>query len=70
MNTDLPTRVRSRRAEKGLTIEGLAHASGLSVATVQRVETGKHAPQGSTLAALASALDTSVAALIDPEAAA
>lgn len=50
-----------------MTVERLAFTSGLSVSTVQRVETGKYDPSLGTLDAIAAALDTSASALLAPD---
>ncbi|MDQ3147849.1 MAG: helix-turn-helix domain-containing protein [Actinomycetota bacterium] len=65
-STTLPERVRRLRRAKGLTLESLAFASGLSVATIQRIETGKHAPNIASLTAVAAVLDTTPGALLSP----
>lgn len=64
MSSPLPAIIRSRRKEAGLTIEGLAFASGLSVATIQRVETGKGSPSLTTLDRLAGPLGTTSGELL------
>lgn len=51
------SRVRARREELGLTREQVAFASGLSVSTVQRLETGFRAvPHYSSIEAVAKVL--------------
>lgn len=60
----LPAAVRTARQEKGLTIEGLAFAAGVSVRTVSRTENGEHSPSLDTLAAIAGALDLTAAELL------
>lgn len=67
MSSALPGAVRSARTAKGLTVEALAFASGVSVATVQRTETGKHTPTLETLSAIAAALGTSPSELLATE---
>lgn len=65
--SQLPERVRHLRQAQSLTVERLAFAAGLSVSTVQRVETGKYDPSIGTLNALAQALGTSASALLSSE---
>lgn len=60
----LPARIRALRKSNGLTIERLAQVAGLSVATVNRLEAGKHEPTVSTLDAIAPALGTTTAELL------
>lgn len=55
--------VRIARQERGWSREQLAVRSRLSLATIYRLETGKHAPQYGTLRAVAKALKTSMGAL-------
>ena len=64
MSLSLPEAVRAKRKECGLTIEALAFRSGRSVATIQRIETGKHAPSLGTLADVADALEVGVDELL------
>jgi transcriptional regulator with XRE-family HTH domain len=58
---NLPERLRELRTNRGLTHEALAFAAGISVASVQRTEAGKHTPSLRTLTALAAALGVPVA---------
>jgi transcriptional regulator with XRE-family HTH domain len=53
-------RVRDRRLQKDLTQEQLARASRVSLRTIQRIENHQHAPQRSTAARLAVALEVDV----------
>lgn len=64
----LPEKVRAARQAKGLTIEALAFAAGLSVRSVSRAEAGEHEPSLRSLAALAAALDISPADLLSDDA--
>lgn len=64
MSPTLPAVIRARRKQVGLTIEALAFASKVSVATVQRLETGKHDPTLTTLGRIAEQLDTTSEALL------
>jgi transcriptional regulator with XRE-family HTH domain len=59
--------VRARRKDRGLTIEQVAFKSGVSVATVQRVETDKSAPSIATITAIAAVLDVPITDLIETE---
>lgn len=56
--------VRRLRREAQLTQEQFAEASGLSVSYLQKVERGAVDPSATTLVALASALETSLDALV------
>ena len=58
--------VQQLREEKNLTQTELAEKSGLSLRTVQRVETGT-IPKGFTLKALANALETAPENLLTPK---
>ena len=53
--------LRGFRQQRGMTVRDLAAKSGVSIATVSRIETGKRGGSLPTLAALAAALD------IEPE---
>lgn len=61
--------IRTRRRELNLTREQLAVAAGVSLPTIQRAETGTHAPTLATLTAIAEALSVPLSELIDLEAA-
>ena len=56
--------VRALRARLGLTQQGLAEASGLSVSQVSRIERGNHAPHRSTIERLTAALGVDPARLL------
>ncbi|WP_298732353.1 helix-turn-helix transcriptional regulator [uncultured Chitinophaga sp.] len=56
---ELSQRIISARQQKGLTQEELAERSGLSIRTVQRIESGESVPRSFTLKALAGALEQS-----------
>lgn len=67
----IPQRIRELRLSKHLTHEALAFKSGLSVATVQRAEAGKHSASVRTLEAIACGLGVSLTEVIahhEPEA--
>lgn len=53
-------RLRSLRAERGLTLDGLAELSGVSRAMISRVERGEASPTAALLARLCSALGVSL----------
>ncbi|MGP9020254.1 helix-turn-helix domain-containing protein [Streptomyces sp. BR1] len=67
MSTGLADNVRKYRRTAGLSQEGLAEASDLSLSTVRKVEQGGHGSM-ETLAALARALGVSTSALFATEA--
>lgn len=53
----LPQRIIIARQQKGYTQEELATLAGLSVRTIQRIESAESVPRGFTLKAIAAALD-------------
>jgi transcriptional regulator with XRE-family HTH domain len=59
----MKSKVQVLREEKALTQSALAERAGISLRTVQRIESGTP-PKGFTLAALAEALDVSTEALV------
>lgn len=64
METVAKTIQRARYA-KGLTLRQLSEVSGVSVGTIQRLESGNGNPQGSTIFRLADALDLDPDPLLD-----
>lgn len=56
---NLRQRITLARQQKGLTQEELAELAGLSIRTVQRIESGESIPRSFTLKAIAGALDQS-----------
>lgn len=56
--------VRAFRQERGISITDLASASGVSVAMLSRVESGRVAPSLRTLQAIAAALQVPIASLL------
>jgi len=66
-NERIGRRVRALRGGCSWTLEELGHRAGLKPEAVSRVERGVHEPTLTTLAKLAAALGTSVAALISDE---
>ncbi|MCE7993464.1 MAG: helix-turn-helix domain-containing protein [Roseivirga sp.] len=59
------TNIINLRKNKGYSQERLAEEAGVSIRTVQRIESGATSPTGHTLALLAGVLDTSVENLIN-----
>ncbi len=60
--------VRALRQQRGMTIEALAAAAGVSPGTVVDIESARDNPSVATLVGLAAALRVGVAALVDGEA--
>jgi len=65
-NTALAARLKSARYERGLTLDQLAEASGVSRAALSKIERGEASPTAALLARLAAGLGTSVASLFAP----
>jgi transcriptional regulator with XRE-family HTH domain len=63
--THVAQAVRDRREQLGLSLRGLASASGVSSSMISDIERGAKSPTVSTLAALADALGVPLSALID-----
>lgn len=59
----LPHRLKSLRRARGLTLDQLAEASGVSRAALSKIERGDASPTAAILARIAAGLETSVAAL-------
>jgi transcriptional regulator with XRE-family HTH domain len=57
--------LKARREQLDLSLRALAAASGVSASMISDVERGEKSPTVSTLAGLAAALGTSIAALVD-----
>jgi transcriptional regulator with XRE-family HTH domain len=55
--------LRRLREERGYSQEALGHESGLTLASIARIETGKSSPAWSTVRAIAKALDVTLAEL-------
>ena len=53
----LSTRIRDARKAVGLSPEGLAFKAGVSLKTVERIETGAAVPRRATLRVIVDALD-------------
>jgi transcriptional regulator with XRE-family HTH domain len=65
--TELGGRIRSLRAEQGLTLQTVAERTGLSSSMVSMVERGRTSPSIGTLVAIASALGVHMADLFELE---
>lgn len=63
----LGRKIRDLRLRRGLTVQQLAEATGLSKGFVSQVENGRTSPSLSTLQDLAKSLETSVAYLVVEE---
>lgn len=63
----LGKKIRDLRLRRGLTVQQLAEASGLSKGFISQVENERTSPSLATLSDLASALETSVAYLVVEE---
>lgn len=64
-NKDLALKVKELRSRKGMSQEVLAEESGLSLRTIQRIESGETEPTGETLKRISNALNVSPDELID-----
>ena len=64
-NRRLGARVRATRAEANLTLNDVARVCGLSTGQLSHIELGRTATSTWTLARISSALNTSVATLLD-----
>ena len=62
----LAERLRSLRAEQGLSLQELAERSGISRATLSRIENGEVSPTAETLGALAAAYAMTISRLLAP----
>jgi transcriptional regulator with XRE-family HTH domain len=60
---DLAEVLRALRESQGRSQEALAHAAGIAVNSLRRIEYGESNPTWTTVRALAKALDTSLAQL-------
>lgn len=57
MGDDVGNRIRQLRTARGMTMEELAHAAGVTLSTVSRIEKGRIArPAWHTMVAMAQAL--------------
>lgn len=64
----LANRLRALRGERGLSIEGLAKASGVSRAMISKIERGEASPTAGLLGRLCAGLGTDLGWLFQPEA--
>jgi len=62
----LAARLRELRAAKGLSLQELAHKSGVSRATLSRIENGEVSPTAETLGALAAAYAMTISRILAP----
>ena len=60
-------RIRTLRRQRDLSLEGLAERSGVSASMLSTVERGQKVPSILVLSQIATALDTSIARLVDEE---
>jgi transcriptional regulator with XRE-family HTH domain len=63
VDREVGARIRALRQAKGLSLETVAGAAGLSIGFLSQIERGLSSPSLKVLAALADALDLSIAAL-------
>jgi len=61
-------RLRALRAERGLSLDALAQASGVSRAMISRIERGETSPTASLLGRLCAGLGTDLGWLFQPDA--
>lgn len=64
MKQGMSERIKARREQAGWTQEGLATASGLSLRTIQRIESNKRSPSLDSLQALAAVFGCDVSAIL------
>ena len=69
INTRIAARVRQLRADRGLALEALAEASGVSRSMISLIERGESSPTAVVLEKLATGLGVPLASLFDPPAA-
>lgn len=65
MMAEVGGKVRRARVERGMTLEGLSAASGVSVAHLSRIESGGRQPSLATLLNLAAGLGVSISELVE-----
>jgi transcriptional regulator with XRE-family HTH domain len=65
INERIAERVRDLRASRGLTLESLAHKSGVSRSMISLIERAESAPTAVVLERLATGLDVPLASLFD-----
>lgn len=64
-NTELSKRIKELRLKRGMSQDQLADVSGLSLRTIQRVESGDNIPRGDTISRLATALQVTTEEVLD-----
>ncbi|HEY5591275.1 MAG TPA: helix-turn-helix transcriptional regulator [Paludibacter sp.] len=64
-NTELSKRIKELRLKRGMSQDQLADVSGLSLRTIQRVESGQNIPRGYTLSRLASVLQVTTEEIVE-----
>ena len=64
-NTELSKKIKELRLKRGMSQDQLADITGLSLRTVQRVESGQNIPRGDTLSRLASAFKVSTEEIVE-----
>ena len=67
VNDHIAARVRQLRAERGLSLDGLAERSGVSRSMISLIERAETSPTAVVLEKLAAALDTTLAGLFTIE---
>jgi transcriptional regulator with XRE-family HTH domain len=65
-NQNLAEHLRTLRLDRGLTLQGLATESGVSRATLSRIENGEVSPTAETLGRLATAFSLPLSQLLAP----
>jgi len=66
LNSRLAERLKQVRAERGLSLQDLADASGVSRSTLSRVENAEVSPTADTLGSLSSAYQMTISQLLAP----
>src|SRR5437868_7797894 len=67
LNARIAERVRELRAQRGLSLDGLARASGVSRSMISLIERGESSPTAVVLEKLATGLGVMLATLFDAE---
>jgi transcriptional regulator with XRE-family HTH domain len=70
VNERIAGRVRQLRGDRGMSLDALADRSGVSRSMISLIERGETSPTAVLLEKLAAGLDTTLAGLFEPEAAA
>lgn len=66
LNQRIGKRVRGMRASKGISLDALAHQSGVSRSMISLIERGESSPTAVVLEKLAGGLNVTLASLFDP----